>query len=122
MVLLTGAAWILRQLAAFGRARQAQISQFSILPSTLQLRRLNIVDYGVLIWCLAGILSLIWSQYPQQAFTQLRVMILEPALFYVVFRTSVYDTKMVVRIVDVLLLSGFIVAVIGLWQFGQGEA
>src|SRR5690606_23475118 len=31
MVLLTGAAWILRQLAAFGRARQAQISQFSIL-------------------------------------------------------------------------------------------
>src|SRR5690606_14555955 len=25
-------------------------------------------------------------------------------------------------IVDILLLSGFIVAVIGLWQFGQGEA
>ncbi|MBI5669849.1 MAG: O-antigen ligase family protein [Chloroflexi bacterium] len=122
ILLVTAAAWLLRSLADWGRHRQSAVSQFP--PSSLAagLRRLNALDWAVIAWVALGIVSLLWAQHRPQAITDLRVMILEPALFYTIFRTTPLDRKAIVRLVDALVLAGLTVAVIGLVTFMQGQA
>jgi O-antigen ligase len=49
-------------------------------------------------------------------------MMIEPVLFYIVMRSIRLDEKSVLRMVDALLLAGFVVSVVGFWLFVQGEA
>ncbi|MBZ0309970.1 MAG: O-antigen ligase family protein, partial [Anaerolineae bacterium] len=106
----------IHSLAGWGRLRQSGVRavQFSH-------RSLNALDLGVVAWLLLGIVSLTWATYRAQAVTDLRVMILEPALFYVILRTSRLDRRAIIRLVDALILAGLVVAIIGLWTFFQGE-
>jgi O-antigen ligase len=122
IILVSGAAWLLKTLVNIGRDRQSHVSLYPrpSLPGRLQ--NLNAIDYSVIAWVGAGIISLLWAQYRGEAVTQLRVMILEPALFYLIFRTIPIDSRTVIRLVDALLLAGFIVAAIGLFQFIQGDS
>lgn len=121
MLLVTAAAWLLRSLAGWGRRRQSAVSQFPPLSLAENLRRLNALDWSVIAWVVLGIISLLWAQRAQ-AITELRVMMLEPALFYAVFRTTPLDRRAIIRLVDALVLAGIAVAVIGLITFAQGQA
>ncbi len=121
LILMTFFAWTIRILGVVGRWRQARSSQFPA-TSLLSLKSLNIIDYTVIAWVILGILSLLWAEYRPEAMTKLRVMIFEPAAFYLIFRTIVHDRKTVLRIVGAFLLSGCAVAAIGLSQFVQGDS
>lgn len=122
LMLLTFTSWFLRLLAGWGRNRQSAVSQFPAPALSEKLRYLNAIDWGVLAWLLIGTASLLWAERLPQAITEWRVMIVEPALFYLVFRTAATGKKSAVRLVDSMLLAGFAVAVIGLWLFIQDEA
>jgi len=122
LILLTTIAWALRLFGTWGRKRQAVVSQFNRPSPFVQIQKITILDFCILAFALLGIASLSWAALRDQAITELRVMIIEPALFYLIFRTLPPDKKLILRLVDTLMLAGLFVAAIGLWQFIQGEA
>jgi O-antigen ligase len=115
LLIITFAAWLLRVLVAWAQHRKKCIP----LPGMSQLQALDSV---VIAWVVVGCAALFWSQLRGEAFTELRVLFIEPALFYLIFRSARLNRDQVMRIVDALLLAGLLVAVIGLWQFVQGQA
>ncbi len=118
LALLTAAAWALRALAAWGRNRQSAMS----LPARGFWRGWTPLDYGVAALVLVGAVSLVWAEQRGAALTELRTLLIEPALFYAVLRTSARDRRALLRLIDALLVAGILVAVIGLYQFANGQA
>ncbi len=118
LVLLTAAAWALRALAAWGRSRQSAIH----LPTRAFWHAFTPLDYGVAALLLLGALSLAWAEQRGAALTELRTLLLEPALFYLILRTAARDRRSLLRLVDALVIAGIVVAVIGLYQFANGQA
>lgn len=119
MIIITTAAWILRHLVEWGRLRQAGV-RLTPLPYALALPRP--LDIGVIAWVVLGIASLAWASYRPQAFTELRVIIIEPALFYTILRTGHLNQSAVIRMIDALVAAGLVVALVGLFTYFQGEA
>jgi O-antigen ligase len=118
MILVMGAAWLLRVLASWGQIRQSDIG----LPRHSVLSQLTTLDYGVVALVVLGVVSLTWAEQTGRAVTELRTMIAEPALFYLIVRTTARDRQILLRLVDALLIAGVVVAGIGLYQFVRGEA
>jgi O-antigen ligase len=116
--LVTGAAWVLRSLAEWGRNRQsaAHFANRSLRS------RLTPLDYGVGALLLLGLISVIWAEQRGAAITEWRTLLFEPALFYLILRTTAHDRLTLLRLVDTLLIAGVVVAVIGLFQFANGQA
>lgn len=117
VTLLTFTAWLLHLIVRWGRDRQAGAN---IVP--LVLGHPKALDWAMLAWVVLGILSLLWAAWRGVAITELRVLIIEPALFYLIFRTTALNRADVIRLVDALLAAGFLVAAIGLFQYVRGEA
>ena len=118
LILITSAAGLLKLLATWGRIRQSNID----LPSVSVFSRLNPLDYALIAWLLLGAFSLLWAEHAREAVTEFRTLMFEPALFYLLLRAVARDRLMLLRLTDALLLAGFLVAVIGLYQFARGEA
>jgi O-antigen ligase len=116
LMLLTAAAWVLRSLADWGRLRQSAVHFPAAWP------RPKPLDWGVAAWLALGAVSLLWAEQRGAAFTELRVMIFEPALFYLAMRAGARDRRTLLRLVDALLIAGVLVALIGLFQFATGAA
>ncbi|MBZ0293712.1 MAG: O-antigen ligase family protein [Anaerolineae bacterium] len=119
LMLVTTAAWALHTAMNYGRSRQSMVSQYS--PAVPALSKLTALDLGVLAWVVLSIISLLWMTYRAEAVTDLRVMTIEPALFYLVIRTTPLDKKSIIRLIDSLLLAGLLVALIGIWLYWQGD-
>ena len=118
LVLLTGAAWLLRSLAGWGRTRQSAAH----FPATSVFARLTALDVGVAAWVILGAISLAWAAQRGAALTELRTLILEPSLFYLMLRATSHDRRTLLRLVDALLIAGALVAMIGLYQYVNGDA
>ncbi|MDZ4763642.1 MAG: hypothetical protein SGI73_03755 [Chloroflexota bacterium] len=114
VLLLTTAAVMLRALASWGRARQAL---GGYLPSV----RLTALDWGVIAWVIVGGVSLVWTEYRAPAVTELRVMLIEPALFYLIYRTLPRDARIDVRLVDMLIAAGACMAAISVVMYVGGD-
>jgi len=84
------------------------------------LQSLNSLDFAVLFFVLVAIGSLFVADYRHVALRELRVLILEPALFYLMLRTARLDGKGIWRMVDFFVLGAVIVALIGLVQYALG--
>lgn len=122
LIVLTFLAWLLRQLAGWARARQSQISTIAGPGWGELLTRPKALDWAVAAWAALGILSLTWPAYRPQAITELRVMIVEPALFYLILRSERLNRVTLIRLVDALLTSGVLIALIGFGLYFRGEA
>jgi O-antigen ligase len=83
-------------------------------------RPLSSLDRAVLFFVIVAIASLFIADHRHVALRELRVVILEPALFYLMLRTSRLDGQALWRIVDALVLGAVAVALIGLVQYGFG--
>lgn len=117
LLLLTSVAWVLRSLAAWGHLRQSDAG----FPSASWWQGFTRLDYGVAAWVVLGAVSLLWAEQRGAAVTEFRTMIVEPALFYLILRTTIRDRAALLRLVDALLVAGVLVALIGLFQFVRGE-
>ncbi len=122
MILLTIAAWLLRLLGNYARWRQTAISQFQFTPIKDFIRSRSVIDWLMLIWLLLGFISLLWVARLSNATTELRVMFIEPFLFYLIFRSSKLTKNQILLIVDIFIVAGLIVALIGLFQYVQGQS
>ncbi|MEZ4667065.1 MAG: O-antigen ligase family protein [Anaerolineae bacterium] len=119
ILLLTVAAGTIQFIAAFGKIESIAGNR---LP--LKKRRFPVVamDYLVLLLGVLGIISLLWSQQQRPAVTELRTIILEPILFYIILRSQKLTTRQLNIILMAFLFGGFLVSVIGLWQYFQGTS
>ncbi len=122
ILLVTAAAWGLRMLVSWGSWRQTTITHLPAIPVKAFISRFTILDWAVVAWVSVGVISLTWTQYLPQAITDLRVMMVEPAVFYLIMRTSSLSRRSLVRLVDVLLLAGVAVSLVSLGLFVQNEA
>ncbi|MCA9936677.1 MAG: O-antigen ligase family protein, partial [Anaerolineales bacterium] len=75
-----------------------------------------ITDYAVLAFVLIASLSLLFTARLDVATNEWRVIILEPALFYLMMRMVRPRESEMWVILDAFVLSGVIVAAYGLWQ------
>ncbi len=83
--------------------------------------RLSGLDWGVVALVVWGAASVLWAADRGKAITELRVMIIEPALLYLMLRTVVRETKDLLRVVDALVIAGVMVSVIGLVLYASGQ-
>jgi len=121
LILITTSAWILRVFASWGRQRQSEISSYSVSIQQF-LTNLHPLDYGVIAWVFLGFVSLLWAEWRGVAITEFRTMIVEPALFYAIFRSIPFNRQLIIKLVDTLLLAGIMVATIGLYLYITGQS
>jgi O-antigen ligase len=118
LILITFSAWLLKVVVNWAKLRQSRSNQHQII----NVKSVHILDFAVIAWFVLGCLSLLWTERRSPAVTELRTMIFEPALFYLVLRGTLVQKRDFIRIIDTLLIAGIVVAVIGLWLFARGEA
>ncbi len=107
LILLCLVSWGWRQIAACRLAR--------CYP-----RPLSSPDLAVLSLVLVAAVSTLFADRQHIALRELRVVILEPALFYMMLRTTKLDQRAVWRIVDGFVAGAAVVALIGLIQYAFG--
>ncbi len=83
-------------------------------------RRLSL-DYAIGLFVLAALMSLIFTERLDVAANELRVVVLEPALFYLMLRSSRLDGRSRWRVLDGLVLGGLGVALAGLLWYVTGS-
>lgn len=110
--LLTLAAWGLRTLAGWRETGWPR-------PRDLW-RAMTSLDKAVAAFVALSALSLAWSELLGVAVTELRQMVLEPVVMYLVLRTTPLTRRERWHIVDALIAAGAIVSLIGLYQVAAG--
>jgi len=104
-------------------ARQIPNLKFLITDPRPVIRDLsprNLLDLAVLFFVLVAFASFFVADHRHVALRELRVLIAEPALFYLMLRTTQLDDKAVWRLIDFFVLGSIVVALIGLAQYALG--
>ncbi len=112
-LLMCAAAWALRRVYAW----RQRTMQYAIRNSYSVFRLFSTLDWAVLAFFAVGTLSMLAAPYFEFALREWRIIILEPALYYLLLRSSKLDRAAVWRIVDALVLAGVVVAAIGLVEY-----
>ena len=114
LTLMCLASWGIRVIRNWGlviRARRVQ------LPIT----NLHLLDFSVLALVLVAVLSALQAEFSVEAFRELRVVIVEPALVYLILRTTRLEREQIWRIADGFVLGALTIAGIGLFNFVRGD-
>ncbi len=111
--LLTLIAWAIHIVAA---------RQEKGWTTPLDLRRqMTALDKALALFVGLAVISLSWAELVGVAFTDLRQVVIEPLVAYLVLRTMPLTPRERWRIVDLLILTGTVVAFIGLVQVITGS-
>ncbi|MBN1429802.1 MAG: O-antigen ligase family protein [Anaerolineae bacterium] len=87
-------------------------------PSLAQLwRQMTALDKAVLCFIGLAVVSISWADLKGVAVTELRQMVLEPAVAYLVLRTLPFEGRERRRIIDLLMATGVMIALYGFYQF-----
>jgi O-antigen ligase len=86
-------------------------------PRKLTLRALSVLDWAVFLLVLLGLGTSLIAEYRRVAFRELRVVVCESALLYGLVRTGRRERQGLLRLMDVLWLSGVCVALYGLARY-----
>lgn len=97
-------------------------ARLSLLQGWQALReQLRAADYAVAFFVLVATASLFFTERLDVATNEWRMVIIEPALFYALFRLIRPRPTQMWRILDAFVLGGVVVAVYGLWQYALGQ-
>jgi putative inorganic carbon (HCO3(-)) transporter len=116
-----GARWVCRWWQARGKRQEAGSRKQETHPSSCILRPDSSLDLAALFFVLVAVASFFVAEYRHVALRELRVLILEPVLFYLMLRTSRLDDKAIWRVVHFFVLGAVIVALLGLAQYAFCE-
>ncbi|MGD8244116.1 MAG: O-antigen ligase family protein [Anaerolineae bacterium] len=108
--------WAVR-CAGADAARRPQSPISSLRHPRLTLQPPSTLDLAVLFLVLAAAVSTLFADYGHVALRELRVAIVEPALLYMILRTTELRRKAVWRIADAFVVGAVAVALIGLMQY-----
>ncbi len=112
--LATLAGWAIRTALDAGVAYRRD----GRLPTRPRLAR---VDWAVLVFVLVATASLFVAARRDLALTEWRVVIIEPALFYLLLRGIRPSSRELWVMLDAWVVGGVIVAGYGLWQYATGQ-
>ncbi len=111
VTLMTLASWGIRQVRQWAARKRAPFPT----PS-----RLTPTDCPLLLLVGVAVISTLFADFQRVAWRELRLVILEPAAFYLMLRTSHLGRRDIWRIMDFFVLGGVAVALIGLVQYALG--
>lgn len=114
LTLMALVSWARARLAA---SRGARASPRALASALAALRGL---DLAVLLLVIIALGSTCQAQFQRVAWRELRLVILEPAAFYLMLRTAGLDRRALWRVADFFVLGGVVVALIGLTQYAMG--
>lgn len=117
-VLLAVAAWGLRWLAGWAQ-RQRQRGGRPVVPTWREVSaRLVSADVAVLLFVAVATLSLLFTERLDVATNEWRVVIVEPALLYLLLRTVPLRDKEMWTVLDAFVLGAVVVTLYGLISYG----
>ena len=116
IILISAVAGFSKLMVALGRHMQMGNSDFPIISSLL-LSRIRTMDIAVIGMALLAVLSMLWAQRPDMATTELRTLIVEPLLFYLLLRFARPDRATLFRLFAALILAAVMVCLIGLHSY-----
>jgi O-antigen ligase len=79
------------------------------------------LDLAALFFVVVAVASFFVAEYRHVALRELRVLIFEPALFYLMLRTSHLDGKAIWRVIHFFVLGAVAVALLGLVQYAFSD-
>jgi len=117
-LIVTVAAWAVHRLGRFAQ----QLRQQGALSAPVDVGalvadfrdRLVVVDYAVAAFVAVATLSLLFTERLDVAVNEWRVVIAEPALFYVLLRSASLKEREMLRVLDAFILGGVAIALFGL--------
>ena len=115
ILLITAAAGLVQAMAKIGKRLQMDNAAYPALSRTA-LRRVTLLDLAIGCLVLLALLSLLWAGQREQALTELRTLIIEPAIFFLLLRLARPNRKTLFRFFAALLFSGVFASLIGLYE------
>lgn len=114
--------FLLLTLAAFLIAAIARrwLSKVPKRANRVKFRWVN-ADYAVLAFTIIATASLIFTERLDVASNEWRVVIIEPAILYLLLRAIRFKDNEVWTIIDAFVLGGVVIAAIGLFQYATGQ-
>jgi len=110
LTLVCFTAWLWQRVHAVGL--RSTLGQIKALPHSM-----TPLDWTVVVFVSIAALSLFVSANRSVSFREFRVIIIEPALLYLLLRQNGLEEKALRRLADALLLAGLAVSVFGLYQY-----
>lgn len=115
LLLISAAAGLVKFMVRIGKRLQMENAAFPAL-SRMALRRLTALDLAIGCLVLLALLSLFWAQHRDHALTELRTLIIEPAIFFLLLRLASPDRRTLFRLFASLLFAGVVVSLYGVYD------
>ncbi|MBN1310027.1 MAG: O-antigen ligase family protein [Anaerolineae bacterium] len=107
--LLVLAAWSIQMVAERRRAGRPSLAHIW--------GQMTALDKAVACFVGLAVVSISWAELKGVAVTELRQMVLEPAVAYLVLRTLPFEARDRWRVIDMLMATGIVIALYGFYQF-----
>lgn len=120
LILITSVSGFFRFCVWLGEQYQMANSNYPLRLKSL-FPQINIIDIAVAGIALVAVLSLSWARYTDVATTELRALVVEPLLFYVIFRALRPSRRTILHCVAALIGASVLVCVIGLLRYFSGN-
>lgn len=108
----------------FRRLREWRLSRKTHLAGVVSVRalaaRMTMLDWGILGLVLVAIASTTQADFKVEALRELRIVIVEPALVYLMLRSQKYSRNTIWNIADGFVAGAVLIAVIGLTNYARG--
>lgn len=115
LLLISAAAGLVKFMVIVGKRLQMENAAFPAL-SRLALRQVTALDLAVGCLVLLALISLTWVVHREQALTELRTLILQPAIFFLLLRLVNPDRRTLFRLFAALLFAGVVASLYGLYD------
>jgi len=121
--LVTLGAWVFRSITDWRMTKDALLSvspqrgEKSVPIPLGVIRGGKSVDWAVLTLVAVATVSLFFTEQLEVATNEWRMVIIEPALFYLLLRGVKLKDKEMWGVLDAFVLSGLVLALFGLWQY-----
>ena len=125
LIIMCTVSWAISRAGEWRRALQAARTAGQPLRIGHYWRRLlsrvTVLDWGVLALVVVAIISTSQADFKVEALRELRLVIVEPAILFLLVRSQRLAPEAVWRIVDGFVLGGIIIALIGLFNYARGD-
>ena len=121
VILITAAAGFVRLMVALGKELQMSNSVYPRFGRE-SLAAFHTMDLAVAAIALLAVVSLLWTHNLETALTELRTLIIEPVLFYVLLRATRPNRATTLRLFASLVVAGVLVALYGFYLYFVAEA
>ena len=121
VLLITAAAGFLKMIVLIGRRLQMANRQFPVF-SRDALAQVTAMDAAVIGLALLGFISLLWAAHLDKALTELRTLIVEPVIFFLLLRCARPNRETVFRLYAATVAAAALACLIGLAELMIGQS